>query len=94
MRLQEAASAAGAASALPLLGRPTCMALPAAIAHGAVMSSGCIGNRVDTDLGDDEMYVMIPGARIDDVARRLTTIVDANDRPRSYHTDRRATLSR
>jgi uncharacterized protein (DUF169 family) len=94
MRLQEAASAAGAASALPLLGRPTCMALPAAIAHGAVMSSGCIGNRVYTDLGDDEMYVMIPGARLNDVTRRLATIVDANDRLRSYHTDRRATLSR
>ncbi len=34
MRLQEAAARAGAASQLPLLGRPTCMALPAAMAHG------------------------------------------------------------
>ena len=40
MRLQEAAIRAGAAAPLPLLGRPTCMALPAAIAHGTVMSSG------------------------------------------------------
>jgi uncharacterized protein (DUF169 family) len=93
MRLQEAAAAAGAASALPLLGRPTCMALPAALAHGAVMSSGCIGNRVYTDLGDDELYVMIPGARMDDVARQLATITAANDALRVYHTERRATLT-
>ena len=61
MRLQEAAARAGAASSLPLLGRPTCMALPAAMAHGSVMSAGCIGNRVYTGLGDDELYLMIPG---------------------------------
>ncbi len=61
MRLQEAAARAGAASTLPLLGRPTCMALPAAMAHGSVMSTGCIGNRVYTDLGDEELYLMIPG---------------------------------
>lgn len=94
MRLQEAAAAAGAASALPLLGRPTCMALPAALAHGAVISSGCIGNRVYTDLGDDELYVMIPGARVEDVARQLATIVAANDTLRAYHAERRAALSR
>jgi uncharacterized protein (DUF169 family) len=93
MRLQEAAAAAGAAATLPLLGRPTCMALPASIAHGAVMSSGCIGNRVYTDLGDDEMYVMIPGARLNDVAKQLATIAAANDTLRLYHTERRATLT-
>src|SRR5207253_3875712 len=69
MRLQEAAARAGAASQLPLLGRPTCMALPAAMAHGSVMSTGCIGNRVYTGLGDDELYLMIPGAKLEAVAR-------------------------
>lgn len=93
MRLQEAAASAGAASTLPLLGRPTCMALPAAMAHGSVMSSGCIGNRVYTDLGDDELYVMIPGTRIDEIVRQLATIHAANDTLRAYHVERRATLS-
>ena len=64
MRLQEAAIRAGAVAPLPLLGRPTCMGLPAAIAHGTVMTTGCVGNRVYTALGDDELYVMIPGARL------------------------------
>ena len=94
MLLQEAAGAAGAASPMPLLGRPTCMALPAAMAHGSVVSSGCIGNRVYTDLGDDELYVMIPGARIAEVTRQLAVIHAANGTLRAFHTDRRATLSR
>ena len=79
MRLQEAAARAGATSSLPLVGRPTCMALPAAMAHGTVMSGGCIGNRVYTDLGDDELYLMIPGARLADIVRELGVIAKAND---------------
>jgi uncharacterized protein (DUF169 family) len=94
MRLQEAAIRAGAAAPLPLLGRPTCMALPAAIAHGTVMSSGCIGNRVYTNLGDDELYVMVPGARLDAVAEAAATIASANDALRAYHTERRESLTK
>ena len=40
MRLHEAAIRAGKPGALPPLGRPTCMALPAALAHGTVTSLG------------------------------------------------------
>jgi uncharacterized protein (DUF169 family) len=52
MLLLEAATRAGRAAQIPLLGRPTCMALPAAMVHGATMSAGCIGNRVYTGLAD------------------------------------------
>jgi uncharacterized protein (DUF169 family) len=93
MRLQEAAAAAGAASTLPLLGRPTCMGLPAAMAHGAVMSSACIGNRVYTGLGDDELYLMIPGPRLADVAGQLSRIVNANATLAEHHRGRQAALS-
>jgi uncharacterized protein (DUF169 family) len=93
MRLQEASARAGAASELPLLGRPTCMALPAAMAHGSVMSTGCIGNRVYTGLGDDELYLMIPGPRLGDVVRELAVITSANDTLRQHHEQRRATLT-
>lgn len=92
MRLQEAAAAAGAASALPLLGRPTCMALPAAMAHGAVMSSACIGNRVYTGLGDDELYLMIPGPRLADVAAQIPRIIGANTTLAEHHRGRQAAL--
>lgn len=94
MRLQEAANRAGAVAPLPLLGRPTCTGLPAAMAHGTVMSSGCIGNRVYTSLGDDELYVMIPGTRLADVAEAAATIASANDALRAYHTERRRLLTK
>ena len=92
MRLQEAALRAGAASSLPLLGRPTCMALPASMAHGSVMSTGCIGNRVYTDLADDELYLMVPGPRLADVAAQVQTVAQANDALAQYHTDKRQAM--
>jgi uncharacterized protein (DUF169 family) len=94
MRLQEAAARAGAASQLPLLGRPTCMALPASIAHGSVMSAGCIGNRVYTGLKDDELYVMLPGERLADIASELSVIQKANETLQEYHQNRKTTLTR
>jgi uncharacterized protein (DUF169 family) len=94
MQLQEAAGRAGAMSTLPLLGRPTCMALPAAIDRGAVMSTGCIGNRIYTARGDDELYLMVPGARLPDVAAEAAAIVGANKALDEYHRERRATLTR
>src|SRR5262245_56426766 len=57
MLLQEAAIRAGVRAQSPLLGRPTCMALPATLLHGMIASTGCIGNRVYTDIGEDELYV-------------------------------------
>src|SRR5260370_25089941 len=53
MLLNEAANRAGIASGAPALGRPTCMALPASLQHGAILSLGCIGNRIYTGLGED-----------------------------------------
>ena len=94
MLLQEAALRAGVASSLPTLGRPTCMALPAALAHGAVTSTGCVGNRVYTDLGEDELYVAIPGHALARVADEGVTIASANSRLADYHRGRREELSR
>jgi len=54
MLLNEAISRAGVARGVPALGRPTCMALPATMQHGSILSLGCIGNRVYTGLTDDE----------------------------------------
>src|SRR5437773_12570807 len=61
MLLLAAALRAGVTAQPSMLGRPTCMALPAALAGGTTASTACIGNRIYTDLGDDELYVMVPG---------------------------------
>jgi uncharacterized protein (DUF169 family) len=93
MLLAEAATRSGAMSGLPLLGRPTCMAIPAALANGAVTSSGCIGNRVYTDIADDQLYVVLRGADLERVAAEIDTICAANDTLTQYHQQRRRTLS-
>jgi uncharacterized protein (DUF169 family) len=93
MMLSEAATRAGASSNLPLLGRPTCMAIPASLANGAVLSSGCIGNRVYTEIGDDELYVVLRGADLDRIAAEIGVIQSANQTLTGYHQDRRARLT-
>ncbi len=93
MLLEEAALRAGVASKLPLLARPTCMAIPAAMAHGMVTSAGCIGNRVYTRIGDGEMYAAIPGRALELVAQELETIAAANRALAEHHRNRQQSLS-
>jgi uncharacterized protein (DUF169 family) len=93
MLLQEAAMRAGVSVTAPLLGRPTCAALPGALSGGVVASTGCVGNRVYTDVGDDALYVAVPGGDIARVAESLDVIVTANAALRDYHLDRRRTLA-
>jgi uncharacterized protein (DUF169 family) len=93
MLLQEAALRAGCAAQIPLFGRPTCVSLPVAIAQGTVMSTGCIGNRVYTDLGEDELYVAIRGKDLPKIAAEIETIASANAQLLAYHRSRRAQLA-
>ena len=78
MLLNEAANRAGVTSGAPALGRPTCMAFAASLQHGAILSLGCIGNRVYTGLGEDEMYMVFRGRDLANIADALDTIVGAN----------------
>jgi uncharacterized protein (DUF169 family) len=93
MLLQEAALRAGVAAPAPLLARPTCMALPAALSAGVLASTGCVGNRVYTDLGDDELYIAIPGRALAALVNELATISAANATLASYHRQRRQDLA-
>ena len=93
MMLEEAAIRAGASAKMPLLARPTCMAIPAAMAHGMVTSAGCIGNRVYTRIGDDQMYAAIPGRALESIARELETVAAANQTLAQYHHERQQRLS-
>jgi len=93
MLLNEASIRAGAGGTLPLLGRPTCMALPAAMLHGTVSSLGCIGNRIYTGIAADELYVVVPGARLESVAEALAVITTANAALEEFARGRQASLS-
>jgi uncharacterized protein (DUF169 family) len=93
MLLNEAAGRAGVGSGIPALGRPTCMALPATLAHGSILSLGCMGNRVYTGLREDEMYLILRGKDLGAVADALGVIVGANAALNDYAKGRRSQLA-
>jgi uncharacterized protein (DUF169 family) len=92
MVLHEAARRAAQAT-VSLFGRPTCMAIPAALTSGVASSLGCIGSRVYTGLADAEFYSVIAGTVFDKVRAELQTIVAANGALREYHSGRRLMLA-
>ena len=93
MLLNEAALRAGVGTQAASLGRPTCMALPAALDRGLALSTGCVGNRIYTEIGEEELYVAVRCADVERVAAEARTIADANMRLAEYHRARRLELS-
>jgi len=86
MLVSEAARSAGVFGSGDILGRPACAMLPQAInTGGAVASFGCIGNRVYTDLADDEFYVSVPGGAMSKTLERLAVVLNANRQLETFH---------
>ena len=93
MLIAEAARAAGAFEASTVLGRPACAMIPQALdSQAGIASVGCIGNRVYTDLGDDELYFAVPGWALRQTLDQLETILHANSELEVFHRRRAATL--
>jgi uncharacterized protein (DUF169 family) len=92
MQLQEAAAARGI-TAHPLIGRPTCMALPAAQSGGLFTSIGCVGNRVYTDLSDGELYAVVEHDQLTEIVGALETVVAANQKLAEFHRQRQTDLT-
>lgn len=93
MLLQEAAGRAGVGNGATALGRPTCMALPASLQHGTIVSLGCMGNRIYTGLEEGEMYVVLRGKDLPAIAEALHVVGRANAALRDYARGRREQLS-
>jgi uncharacterized protein (DUF169 family) len=89
MLVMEAANAKSLVSTFPIMGRPACAVIAAAIDGGkAVTSLGCIGNRVYTELSDGEFYIAVPGRALDVTVDSLRSIVAANSELEQYHRGR------
>jgi uncharacterized protein (DUF169 family) len=74
--------------------RPSCAILPASARTEVVaISFGCRGNRTFTTVGDDEMYVAIPGARWDDFVDRLIEVQRSNLTMGNYYQAQAAKFS-
>jgi uncharacterized protein (DUF169 family) len=90
MLLFEAAQLAGL-PVLPLTGRPACSMIPTVLdGQGIVTNLGCIGNRVYTQILDDEFYAAIPGTYLAALERALPQIWQANCQLESYHCGRKS----
>jgi uncharacterized protein (DUF169 family) len=93
MLLSEAARAVGTFDAAVTMGRPACAMLPQAMdSASSVASIGCIGNRVYTELADDELYLAVPGPALEPLLASMATILTANDELEKFHRQRAATL--
>jgi uncharacterized protein (DUF169 family) len=85
MILAEAATAAGVVGG-PTMGRPTCAAIPEVMQESRFVTNlGCIGNRVYTELADEELYVILPGSQVDAIQEKLAAIVSANGVLEEFH---------
>ena len=75
------------------MGRPACAMLPRAIdATTGIASVACIGNRVYTDLGDNELYLAVPGPVLEATLNKLEAILNANVALEAFHRERAARL--
>jgi len=94
MLLSEAARAAGIFESAAAMGRPACAMIPQAMRSAAgVASMGCIGNRVYTELGDDELYFAVPGKAVGQVLAQLDVVLTANAELEAFHRQRAAALA-
>ena len=82
-RLRAPRPAARAARSCPRRPRP----------RSSTISFGCRGNRTFTTVGDDEMYVAIPGARWDDFVDRLIEVQRSNLTMGNYYQAQAAKFS-
>ncbi len=93
MLLAEATHAAGISSDASVVGRPTCAAIPAVMQSGRTATNlGCIGNRVYTELDEDELYFVFSGDHLDVIEAKLATIVEANTQLEAFHRERAAAV--
>ena len=69
------------------------MALPASLQDGVVLSLGCMGNRVYTGIGEDELYFVLRGSDLAAVTDSLRTVTSANAALNEYARDRRSQLA-
>lgn len=94
MLLSEAVGAVawqGTDNAAHLFGRPACAVIPSAMQDNATSASvGCMGARTFAEIGEDQLLVAIPAARLEDAERQLDVIAGANDEMRAFYANHKS----
>ena len=79
---------------LSLLGRPTCGAIPHSLdLQTTVTSVGCIGARTYADLKEEELVMVLPVSKLEEVREKLSEIVMANKVLLDFHTEKKKRIS-
>lgn len=77
-----------------VLGRPACAAIPLALKSGrAQLSLGCIGMRTYTEVSDDRLLAVLPGAAASPFADSLREKKEANARMAAHYGERKRLAS-
>ncbi len=93
MLLYEAGRRLGMPDADALMGRPTCGAIPKALAGSSIaVSFGCIGARVYVDLAPDEMVFALPGRRLEEIVAALERVTLINCELEEFHSRQKTAL--
>jgi len=72
-------------------GRPTCAAIPQAMAGDTIsVSFGCVGARTYVGLQPDEMVFALPGKRLQEIVSVLETVSAVNQELGEFHARQRA----
>ncbi|HEV2428581.1 MAG TPA: DUF169 domain-containing protein [Thermoplasmata archaeon] len=79
---------------VPMNGRPMCAIVPT-LNHGApvAISTGCIGSRIYTQMGDDRMVVGVRGDHLAEFAHEVHRIRSANTSIGAENTKRRSSAA-
>ncbi len=82
-------------SGVPTFGRPSCAAIPAAIAQArATQSLGCMGMRVFTEVGRDQLLGVLPKLLLEKLSPELERVARANDKMTQHYRGQKAIHTR
>lgn len=77
-----------------VFGRPGCAALPvAATKSDAALSLGCAGMRTFTDISDNRLLAVLPGAKVQEFLSSLQSVVAANTEMLAFYQGHKAQFS-
>lgn len=72
-----------------VFGRPACAVIPRALKDSATSASlGCMGARTFAGIQENELLVVIPLERLDEVQSRMHTILNANATMKKFYEER------
>jgi uncharacterized protein (DUF169 family) len=76
-----------------VFGRPACAAIPRSMySEMPVLSLGCMGMRTFTEIAEDQLLAVIPGSKLAEFSKALTSAKETNDIMACHYSSRKKDL--